>query len=221
MDEEEEEQVIRVLDNNKELVYQRDFGADERQDHDGDLHESPNSSPVKKRKLAHPNQATDDLVFQSPPMQTEPSQEAKHTPPHPASIPPLEPEAAPFSMERPLPSQLEVDWTSGSPSRGGSLSGKSPGLTFSFAGYGFETSAEVTTAGNEYLQDRIKVVSAPQLLQDKSRGDTREPYSLNAGPGVGKPSPPLTSVVTQDQSEHAREPFRERGKGFEGTSSLS
>ena len=65
MDEEEEEQVIRVLDNSRELVYQRDFGSDDRQDREGEPHESWNSSPVKKRKLAHPNQPTDKSTLQT------------------------------------------------------------------------------------------------------------------------------------------------------------
>ena len=220
MDEEEEEQVIRVLDNNKELVYRGDFEADERRDHDGDLHESPNLSPVKKRKLAHSNQATDNPVSRSPQTQTESSQETKHTPSRPPSIPPPEPDAAPFSITQPLPSRLEVDWSSGPPSGGGSLFGRVPGLTFGFAGYGFDTCAEVTTTGNESLQDHVEVASAPQSPQDEYRGDTREPHSLNAGSDVCESSPPLTSVATQDQSNHAREPPRGRGKGFGGKSSL-
>ena len=221
MDEEEEEQVIRVLDNNKELVYQRDCEADERRDHDGDLHEPRNPSPMKKRKLAHPNQATDDLVSQSPPTQTEPSHKTKHTRSHsPSTSPPPESEAASPSMKQPLPSRPEVDWSSGSPSGSGSLFGKLSGLTFGFARHEYDAGAEVTTAGNESIQDRVEATSAPQLPQDESRGDTRESRSLNVGSGMGEPSPPLTSVVTQDQSEHAREPPREGGRDFQGMSLL-
>ena len=196
MDEEEEEQVIRVLDSNKELVYQRDFGSDERQDHDGELHESRNSSPVKKRKLVHPDQLTDDLVPQPSPTQTNPDHGSKHTRSHSHSPPP--------SKKQPLAPLLGVDWSSGSSSGGGSLFGKRSGLTFGFAGYGYDTSAEMNTTGEATLQDRVEATPASVSPQDN----------------MCEPGPPPASVATQDQSDQARDPSTEEGDIFGGTSSL-
>jgi hypothetical protein len=204
MDEEEEEQVIRVLDNNKELVFQRDFGMDERQDHDSELHESRNSSPVKKRKLVHPNQPTNDLTPQPSPTQTESDQKTKHTRSHSHSPPPPQSNATPPPKKQPLASQSGVDWSSGSSSGGGSLFGKRSGLTFGFAGYGYDTSAEVNTTGKATTQNRTEATPGSEPPQDNVR----------------EPSPPLTSVITQDQSDQARGPSTEEGGIFGGTSSL-
>ena len=204
MDEEEEEQVIRVLDNNKELVYQRDFGSDERQDHDGELHESRNSSPVKKRKLVHPDQPTDDFVPQPSPTQTNPDHGSKHTRSHSNSPPPSQSNATPSPKKQPLASLLGVDWSSGSSSGGGSLFGKRSGLTFGFAGYGYDASAEVNTTGEATLQDRVEATPASVPPQDN----------------VYEPSPPPTSVATQDQGGQARDPSTEENRILGGTSSL-
>ena len=204
MDEEEEEQVIRVLDNNKELVYQRDFGMDERQDQDGELHESQDSSPVKKRKLVHPNQPTNDLAQQPSPAQTKPNQKSEHNRSQSHSPPPPQSNTAPPSKKQPLASQLGVDWSSGSFSGGGSLFGKRSGLTFGFAGFGYDTSAEVNMAGDAILQDRIEAVPASEPPQDN----------------VCEPSLPLISAVAQDQNDQICEPSTEEGGFFWGTLSL-
>ena len=204
MDEEEEEQVIRVLDNNKELVYQRDVGMDEGQDHDGELHESRNSSPVKKRKLAHPDQPTNNISPQPSPAQIKSDQKSRHTHSHSHSPPPPQPNATPPSQKQPLASQPGVDWSSGSPSGGGSLFGKRSGLTFGFAGYGYDTSAEVNTTGKVTLQDHIEATPASEPPQDN----------------VCEPGPPLTSVVAHNRNDQAREPSTEEGNFFRGTSSL-
>ena len=219
MDEEEEEQVIRVLDNNKELVYQRDFGTDESQDHDDEIHESRSSSPVKKRKLVHPNQPMDSLVPQSPPTQAKPNQKAKHTRSRSHSPLPPQSDATP-SKEQPLASRLGVDWSSGSPSGSGSVFGKRSGLTFGFAGYGYDTSAEVNTAGTTTFQDRIETTPPAKSLQDELQNDTRGFYPLMAQSDVRESSPSPASVVTQDQGDQTRGPLGEEGDFFRGTSLL-
>ena len=182
---EEEEQVIRVLDNNQELVYQRECWVDERLDREGEVHESRNSSPVKKRKLVHPNQSTNEFT---PPTQNKPSQKASkrtrsHSHSHSRSPPNPQPTAASPAKKRHLASRLGVDWSSGSAIGGGSAFGKRPGLTFGFAGYGYETSAEVNTARSATLRDRIK---ATHDLHDDPRG----PRPPKRRPDARKPSPP-------------------------------
>jgi len=216
MDKEEEEQVIRVLDNNRELVYQRDFGLDERLDRDGELDESRDSSPVKKRKLVHSSQPTNDFAPQSPSMQPKSNQKNKHNRSKSRSPPRSQPNPTSPSEMQPLTSRLGVDWSSGSSGRGGSSFGKRSGLTFGFAGYGYDTSAEVNTIRNANSQDRIEATLSPEPPQD----DTRRSRSSKAKFDACEPSPFLTSAIAQDKSDQAEEPSKEEGKKLGGTSSL-
>ena len=216
LDKEEEEQVIRVLDNNQELVYQRDFGLDERLDRDGGLHESRDSSPAKKRKLVHPSQPANDFASQSPPMQAKPNQKHKHTRSKSRSPPRSQSNTTSPSEKQPPASQPGVDWSSGSSNLGGSSFGKRPGLTFGFAGYGYDTSAEVNTTRKANLHDRGEATPSPEPPQD----DTRGSRSLRARSDLYEPSPPLTSAAAQDRSNQAREPSKEGGKKLGGTSSF-
>ena len=214
LDEEEEEQVIRVLDNNQELVYQRDFGTDEDQDHEGEPHESRNSSPVKKRKLAHPNQSTNGSTPQTSPMQNKPNQKAKRTRSH--SRTPSHPRSNATSPSRKQP----LDWSSGSTVGGGFAFGKRSGLTFGFAGYGYDTSAEVNTTGKATPQDRIEAVPAPEYTQGDLHEDAHEFCSSQHRIDSREPSASPTPVVIQDRGDHPREPSIEEGKFSGGTSLL-
>ena len=210
MDEEEEEQVIRVLDNNQELVYQRDFGSDDRQDREGELRESRNSSPVKKRKLAHPNQPTNKFTPQTSPMQTKPIQKARHVrsrSPSPRS-----------HTTSPSSSRLGIDWCSGSTTGTKSTFGKQPGLSFGFAGYEYNTSAEVNTTGKATLLDRIQATPTPEPPHDDPHDDIREYLSLEDRIDTCEPSPP--PVVTQDHCDQVPEPSVEEGEISGGTSLL-
>jgi len=220
LDEEEEEQVIRVLDNNQELVYQRDFGMDEHQDHDEEPHESRNSSPVKKRKLVHPNQSTNASTPQSSPSQNKSNLKAKRSRSHSRSPPHSQSYATPLSKKEPLASRLGIDWSSGASIGDGSEFGKRSGLTFGFAGYGYDTSAEVNKTGKATLEDRIENTPSPEPLQDKSHDDARESRSLGNQIDARKASPHLATVVTQDESDQTRDPSAEKGENFRGTSLL-
>ena len=205
LDEEEEEQVIRVLDNNRELVYQRDFGMDE---YEEEPHESRNSSPVKKRKLAHPNQSTNKSTPQTSPTQIKPNQKAKRTRSHSHSPPRSRSNPASPPKKQPLASRLGVDWSSGSSGGGGSTFGKRSGLTFGFAGYGYDTSAEMNTTGRATLQDRIETTPLPEPPQDDLYDNTRGS------------DPPLTPAATQSQNGKARGPLAEVCRISGGTSLL-
>ncbi|KAF9648696.1 hypothetical protein BDM02DRAFT_3115020 [Thelephora ganbajun] len=220
LDKEEEEQVIRVLDNNQELVYQRDFGADERQDRDGELHESRNSSPVKKRKLVHANQSTSTSSPQSSPGQNKSNQKVKHTRSHSHSPPHSQPNASSPSKKQPLASRLGIDWSSGSPSGSGSPFGKRSGLTFGFAGYGYDTSAIVNTTGKATLQDRIEAIPAPEPSQDDLQDNTHNSCRLEHRIDMREPTPPSTAVIARDQNNQIREPSVEKGNFLGGTSLL-
>lgn len=216
LDEEEEEQVIRVLDNNQELVYQRDFGVDERQDRDGDLHDSRNSSPMKKRKLVHPNQPTNKFTPNSSPVQNKPNQKVKRTRSRSRSPPHSRSNSTSPSRQQLLASRLGVDWSSGSTTGSGSTFGKRSGLTFGFAGYEYDTSAEVNTTGKSTLQDRIEATHVQESLQD----DTLETRPLGGQVGMRKPSPPPAPMVARDRSDQTREPSIEEVKFSGGTSLL-
>jgi len=220
LDEEEEEQVIRVLDNNQELVYQRDVGTDEHQDRDEELQESRNSSPVKKRKLIHPNQSTNTSTPQSYPRQNKSNLKAKHSRSHSRSPPCPQSHATPLSKEQPLASRLGVDWSSGTTIGDGSEFGKRPGLTFGFAGYGYDTSAEVNKTGKATLQDRIEATPSPEPPQDEPQDDTREYCSLGNRIDAREPSPPPAAVATQGESDQTRDPSAEESENFRGTSLL-
>ena len=214
MDEEEEEQVIRVLDNNQELVYQREFGTDERQDREGGLHESRNSSPVKKRKLAHPNQPTNKFTPQSSPTQPQPDQKAKHTRSRSHSLPPPRSNTTSPSSKQPLVSKLGIDWCSGSTTGGGSTFGKRPGLSFSFAGYGYDTSAEVNTTGKATLLDRIQTTLVPEPPHEEEQEFL--PFEDRIDSCESTPSP----IITRDHSDQPHEPSAEDNEISGGTSSL-
>ena len=218
MDEEEEEQVIRVLDNNRELVYQRDFGSDDRQDREGELHESRNSSPVKKRKLVHPNQPTNKSTPQTSPTQTKPIQKSRHTRSRSPSPPRPRSNTTSPARKEPLGSRLGIDWCSGSTTGTGSTFGKQSGLSFGFAGYEYNTSAEVNTTGKATLLDRIQATPTPEPPHDDPHDSTCGFLSFEDRIDTDKPSPP--SVVTQDHSDQAREPSVEEGKISGGTSLL-
>jgi len=217
MDEEEEEQVIRVLDNNQELVYQRDFGSDDRQDREGELLESQNSSPVKKRKLVHPNQSTNNFTPQTSPTQTKPIQNARHarsrspSPPRPRSN-------TTSPRKEHLGSRLGIDWCSGSTTGTGSTFGKQPGLSFGFAGYEYNTSAEVNTTGKVTLLDRIQTTPTPEPPHDDPHDDTCNSFSFEDRIDTCESS--LPTVVSQDNSDQVREPSAEEGKFSGGTSLL-
>ena len=176
LDEKEEEQVIRVLDNNRELVYQRDFGMDERQDCEGELHESRNSSPVKKRKLLHVNPPSNKSTPHTSPTQNKPNQKTKRTRSHSRSPPSpnFQSNSTSPSKKQPLASRLGINWSSGSPVGGGSTFGKRSGLTFGFAGFGYDTSAEVNTSGRATLRDRIEATPVPEPPQDDPHDDTHK-----------------------------------------------
>ena len=204
LDEEEEEQVIRVLDNNRELVYQRDFGMDERQEHEGELHEPRNASPTKKRKLIHPNQFTNKTTPQTSPTQNRPNQKTKRTRSHSNSPPRSRSHPASPSKKQPLASRLGVDWSSGSTVGGGSTFGKRSGLTFGFAGFEYNTSAEVNATGRATLQDRIETAPRQDDLHDNTRGS----------------GPPLTPTAAQNQTGQTRGPSAEESENSGGTSLL-
>ena len=219
MDEEEEEQVIRVLDNNRELVYQREFGTDEHRDREGEL-QSRNSSPVKKRKLVHPNQSTNKFTPQSSPTQTKPNQKAKH---HRSRSPsPSHPESNNTSPSRkqPVGSQPGIDWCSGSTTGGGSTFGKQPGLSFGFAGYEYNTSAEVNTTGKTTALDRIQDTPDPEPPYDDPHDDPHESPPLEDQIDTHEPSPLSVAVVAQDHSDQPHEASAEEGEFSGGTSLL-
>jgi len=217
-DEEEEEQVIRVLDNNQELVYQRDFGSDDRQDCEGELRESRNSSPVKKRKLAHPNQHANKFTPQTSPTQTKPIQKARHARPRSSSPPRPRSNTTSPSRKEPLGSRLGIDWCSGSTTGAGSTFGKQPGLSFGFAGYEYNTSAEVNVTGKATLLDRIQATPTPEPPHDDPHDDTRKSLPFEDRIDTSESSPPI--VATQDHSDQAPELSAEDGKISGGTSLL-
>ena len=217
-EEEEEEQVIRVLDNNQELVYQRDFEMDEHQDQDGDLHEP---SPAKKRKFIHPNQSTSSATPQSSPTQNKSSQMTKRTrsksrsPPIPQPI-----TSSPPKMQQPLASRSGVDWSSGSSMKGGSQFGKLSDLTFGFAGRAHGACAKANTTGKTIWQDRIEAADVPEPWRDDLPVDKDNSPRLEDQIDRHGPTPPFATVITEDQSEKTREPSRRGGGVFNGGTSL-
>ena len=179
-EEEEGEQVMRVLDNNHELVFQRDFGMDELQDRDGDPHESRNSSPVKKRKLGHPDQS----IPQTSPTQNKRPRSRSRSPPIPQAT-------ASHSTKQP---RLGVDWSSGSSMKGGTQFGKLSGLTFDFARRSYVASAKVNTNGEATAYFSESSRNDRQVDKDNSRRleDTHESTL------------PSTTMITGDNSKKAR-----------------
>jgi hypothetical protein len=204
-EEEEEEQVIRVLDNNKELVYERESKTEERQDRDEDPPEPRTPSSVKKRKLVHPNQSTSTFTPLSSPVQNDSNLKATHsrsrsrTPPLPHSP----------SKKQPPGSRPGVDWSSGSPKKGGSSFGKLSGLTFGFAGHGHDTSPELNTTGRATSQ-------AHPPPKDDTRNSRRSEEQFGARELGQSP----TTMVAQDRSEKTRNRPREEDENFSGGTSL-
>lgn len=214
----EEEQVIRVLDNNHELVYQRDFGPDERQDRDGDLPEPRSSSPAKKRKLTHPGQPAGTPTPQSSPTQNKTNSKAKRTHSNSRSPPLLQSNATSPSKKQPLASRIGVDWSSGSSGKGGSQFGNMSSLTFGFAGYGHDPDSEAGTSGEATLQDHVGTTPGPERSQDDRRDDARNSRQLEAQIDTREPGPSSTRVITPDRSGHARQ--RGEGRNSNGGTSL-
>lgn len=219
-EEEEEEQVIRVLDNNQELVYQRDVGLEnERQDQDETPREPRNPSPVKKRKLVHPNQSTSSSTPQSSPIQEKSNLMTKHTrsksrsPPFPQSSdsPPLKQPPDPLSG---------VDWSSSSSMKGGSQFGKLSDLSFGFGGRGYDSSAEVNATGGTTSRDRegapVREHSRDDVQVDKKNCSRRMADQVD----THEPTPPSTTMITEDQREKTREPLRKEGGVSNGGTSL-
>jgi hypothetical protein len=198
-EEEEEEQVIRVLDNNQELVYQRDFEAEERQDQDGDPHEPRNSNPVKKRKLVHPNQSTSSSTPQSSPTQNKSNLMTKH--PRSKSCSPSAPQsiASPSSQKQPLAPRSGVDWSSSSPMKSGSHFGQLSSLTFGFGGH--DASAEVNTTGETTSRDRIEAATVPEPSRDDRYVDEDDSFRLEDKIDKHEPTPPRTTMIARDRRE--------------------
>lgn len=212
LSEEEEEQVIRVLDNNHELVYQRDFGTDERQDRVGDSHEPQSPSPMKKRKLVHPNQSTSSPTSRPSPIQSRSNLMTKRTRSKSRS-PILKHIASPPPKKQLLASRPGVGWSSGSSMKGGSQFGKLPGLTFGFARHGFDPDAKVNATEETASWDRIEAATVPEPSRDDLNVDKDQTNRR-------KRTPSPIAMIAEDRGEKTREPFGEEGGISIGGSSL-
>lgn len=207
-EEEEEEQVIRVLDSNQELVFQRDPGTGERQDRDGDFHHPRNTSPMKKRKLVHPTQPTNTSTSQTSPAQ-ESNSKTRDTSSELHSPSPQPDDSSP--KDQPLTSRAGFDWSSGSSLKGGSRFGKLPGLAFGFAGYGYDSGVAANTTGEVTSRDRVEAAPVSEPLQYVPQVDEQNFDQVENGIDTCGPTPLPTTVGTrEDQSD------KPRGRSKEG-----
>ena len=220
MNEEEEEQVIRVLDNNQELVYQRDFVPDEGQDVNGDPHESRNASPVKKRKLTHSNQPTSAPALQFSPTQNKLNLRTMHNRSKSKTPPVSELIDSPPSKNQPLASRLGVDWSSGSPVKSSSHFGKMSGLTFGFAGYGYDASDHAVPLRETTSRNHVEAPSIPESSQDDDL--LLDMKNLcQAGDRTDVPTSLPTPAATQDQYKSTRKKSKGEGEISNGGTSSS
>lgn len=218
-EEEEEEQVMRVLHNNHELVFRRDSGIDEPRDQDEDPHEPRNSSPVKRRKLIHPNQPASSSTPKSSPSQnesnlmTQPTPSGSRSPPIPQSI------TSPPPQKQLLTSHTGVDWRSGSSMKGGSHFGKLSGLTFGFAESDFDANTKVNTTGKPTCRGTNEVVPVPKPSRDDLLADKDNSRRLEGQIDTHEPIPP-SGMIIEDQRETTHDPSKEEGKESNGGASL-
>lgn len=218
-EEEEEEQVIRVLNSNQELVFQRDPGTDGRQDRDRDSHHPRNASPTKKRKLVHPTKHTKASTSRSSTTWEESNSKTRDTHSELHSSSPPQPDD-PSGKDQPLTSRAGVDWSSGSSLKGGSQFGKLPGLAFGFAGYGYDTGVANTTE-EVTSRNRVEAAPAPELSQPVPRADEQNAGQMGNRIDTRGSTPLSTTVVTrEDQSDKPRGRSKEGGIANGGTSLL-
>lgn len=194
-EEEEEEQVIRVLDNNRELVYQRDFEAEERQDQDGDPHEPRNSNPVKKRKLIHPNQSTSSSTPLSSPTQSKSNLMTKHTRSKSRSPSNPQPIASPPSQKQPPVPRSRVDRSSSFSTKGGSYFGKPLGFG------GRDASPEVNPTGETTSRGRVRAATVPKPSRDDRYVDGDDSFRLKGKIDRHGLTPPRTAKIARDWRE--------------------